>query len=115
MGVFNFSISGSVSGGGQRGPRGVAGRGISDIQILDNNDGSVQLTINYDDGSPPTIATVTLVSDTLIDLNKLELSGTQYTDKLTVKDNTEKVIFNVDTINNQINLENLYIQDFLTN
>ena len=76
MGIFNLSQIADGAGAGEQGPRGIAGRGISEILSQDNNDGSITLTIKYDDDSPDFVTTNTLVSDTLIQLNKLTLEGT---------------------------------------
>ena len=63
---------------GQDGASGTAGRGISQITSQDNVDGSITLTVSFDDGSPDSVFTTSVVGDNLTDLNSLSVSnGTQ--------------------------------------
>lgn len=108
MGYSNL-LQGSSSTGGERGPRGVAGRGVASIQTIDNNDGSVTLTFNMTDETTESV-TNTLVSDSLIDLNKIELSGTEYADKFNIKNAAETTLFNVATTGaGVVYSKNLYV------
>jgi hypothetical protein len=108
MGIINNQSSGGGGDGakGDTGPRGGQGVSVSNITTIDNNDGSIQLNFELDDGKTFT-ATNSLVSDILIDLNKLELSGPTYTDKLIVKNQAEEEILKVDTVNNNVSMNKL--------
>lgn len=98
MGYLN-QIGGSGSNnGGERGPRGIAGRGIQSITTQDNNNGTINLTINYDDGTPSDTFINSLVSDTLIQLEKLTLEGTNNTVKFSINQADETVIYKCDTV-----------------
>ena len=99
MGYLNQIVGSSGSGsGGERGPRGIAGRGIQSITTQDNNNGTINLTINYDDGSPSDTFVNSLVSDTLIQLEKLTLEGTNNTVKFSINQVDETVIYKCDTV-----------------
>ena len=97
MGFLN-DIVGGGSGSGERGPQGLPGRGIASITTQDNNDGSINLTINYDDGSPSDTFTNTLVSDTLLQLEKLTLEGTNNSTKFSIKQADETIMFQCNTL-----------------
>lgn len=97
-----YSIGGGAAG--ERGPAGPAGAngtngvGVSSITTVDNNDGSLSLTFNMSDGSTQGPFTNTLVSDTLINLNRLSLEGADNATKMTVKQNNTTTVFNVNTV-----------------
>jgi hypothetical protein len=111
MGIINNQSSGGGGDGakGDTGPRGVS---VSNISTIDNNDGSIQLNFHMNDGNTYT-ATNSLVSDILIDLNKLELSGPIYTDKMIVKNQAEEEILKVDTVNNNVSMNKLNLDNSL--
>jgi hypothetical protein len=98
MGYLNQIGGSSGSGNGERGPRGIAGRGIQSITTQDNNNGTINLTINYDDGTPSDTFVNSLVSDTLIQLEKLTLEGTNNTVKFSINQADETVIYKCDTV-----------------
>ena len=114
MGYLN-QIVGSGTGSGERGPRGVAGRGISSITTQDNADGSINLTINYNDGSPSETFVNTLVSDTLLQLEKLTLEGTNNSTKFSIKQADETIMFQCNTLDGLNFLKNAIIGDDVQN
>ena len=83
---------------GPTGPAGDAGNGIANITFDDNNNGSVTITITMDDATEFGPFTGTLVSDNIISLNQLTLTGTDLADKFTVSDNATNTVFTVDTL-----------------
>ena len=90
MGFLNDNISSN------RGERGLTGRGITSITSTDNENGTITLTINYSDGTLDTF-TNNLISDTLIQLDKLTLEGTNDATKFQIKNNETTSIFNVNS------------------
>jgi hypothetical protein len=98
MSVNSLGLS-SASGSGTQGPAGPPGRGISSVTFVDNNDGSVTLTFNMSDGTTEGPFTSTLVSDDLISLNELTLTGANLATKLNVVNNSGTTIFGVNTVN----------------
>jgi len=114
MGYLN-QIVGNGNGSGERGPRGVAGRGIGSITSQDNADGSINLTINYDDGSPSETFVNTLVSDTLLQLEKLTLEGTNNSTKFSIKQADETIMFQCNTLDGLNFLKNAIIGDDIQN
>ena len=102
MGPYNFLNT--IGGGeGERGPRGFPGVSIINITTIDNQNGSINLTFTLSDGTEYNFVN-TLVSDILIDLNKLELSGPALDEKLNVKDSFGGLLFNIDTLNGAIRI-----------
>ena len=75
---------------------GTVGRGIQNIQSIDNQDGIITFNITYTDGLTQS-ASHSLVSDSLINLNKLTLEGTNADDKLLVRQFNGEPLFQVDT------------------
>jgi len=102
------------SGTGERGPRGFPGTGIEDITFDDNNDGSVTINITMTDATTYGPFTGTLVSDNIIALNKLSLTGTSEGEKLIVKNSGGNTIFQVNTINNTTTMVNATINGVLS-
>ena len=102
MGYTNLNENSGTGSGerGPRGPQGINGVGISSVTTVDNNDGSLSLTVNLTDGSTQGPFVNTLVSDTLINLNKLSLEGTNDFNKLKVSKADGQILFNVDTASN---------------
>src|SRR5438552_3379894 len=96
--------------------KGNDGRGIGTIQANDNNDGSVTLTFNMTDSSTYS-TTTTLTSDNLNNVNKILLSGSNLGDKLQVQDETDAVVFNVNTVIGTVGCNDLYVgpDTYLTN
>jgi len=114
MGVINNNTVNSGEGG-QRGPRGVNGRGIESITTQDNNNGTINLTFTYDDGSEPDVFVNSLVSDSLIQLDKLTLEGNNNTTKFSINQADETVIFKCDTVDGLNILKNVIIGDDIQN
>ena len=110
MGFLNDVVGGG-SGSGERGPQGLPGRGIASITTQDNNDGTINLTINYDDESEPDVFVNSLVSDSLIQLDKLTLEGTNNSTKFSINQADETVIFKSDTVDGLNFLKNAIIGD----
>jgi hypothetical protein len=108
MGYLN-QIVGNGNGSSERGPRGIAGRGIQSITTQDNNNGSINLTISYDDGTPSDTFVNSLVSDTLIQLDRLTLEGSNNEVKFMIKQQDETVMFKSDTANGINFLKNIII------
>lgn len=98
MPVNSLGLSGNEGGGGGggNGAPGRTGTGISNITFDDNNDGSVTIHVSMTDGTSYT-GSGTLVSDNIISLNKLNLTGTNMFDKFVVKDNAGQYVFVVAT------------------
>jgi hypothetical protein len=86
--------------------QGEPGRGVSNITTVDGSDGTVELTFSMTDNTEIVINN-SLVSDTLIALNELQLSGTNKSTKLSVENNEEGAVFVVDTIENQVSINPL--------
>jgi hypothetical protein len=109
MGYSNLNESSGTGSGerGPRGPQGINGVGISSITTVDNNDGSLSLTVNLTDGTTQGPFTNTLVSDTLINLNKLSLEGTDDVNKLLVKQANETLVMNANSVNGVVEIPNL--------
>lgn len=102
MSVVN-SLGIPIGGGGAGGigPRGIAGTngvGISNITFTDNNDGSVTINITMTDATTYGPFIGTLVSDDLISLNKLSITGTNLADKFLIKKADTSTMFTVNTI-----------------
>lgn len=108
-----FGLS-SVGSGGGRGPRGLAGRGLQSVTVLDNGDASTTLTMNYTDGTSATPVNVTLVSDDLQQLNSLSVTGPNLAEKLHVENNIGGTVFNVNTTNNTTTIANATINGTLS-
>lgn len=98
--MSNLFGSGKVtSGGGGRGPRGATGIGISTIDMVDNNDGSVDLSFNMSNSTTLGPYTATLTSDNLLALNKISVTGTNATDKFVIAKADSSTLLACDTTN----------------
>lgn len=111
MGFLNNRITNGGGEDGSTGARGAQGVSVSNITSVDNNDGTVDLTFHLSDGSTIGPITNSLVSDSLIALDKIELSGTDDINKMVVKDNLGNIIFNVNTVTGSVTLPNMDASD----
>jgi hypothetical protein len=99
MGVNSLGVSTNIP---STGPAGRSGRGISSLNFVDNNDGSVTITVNLDDGSTQGPFTGTLTSDSLVALNELTLTRTNLVTKFLVQNSSGAEVFKVDTVNSKV-------------
>lgn len=86
---------------GPQGVPGPTGNGIEDIEVTDNLDGSVTLTITYTDGTEQ-VETVSLVGDSLLGLEQVTITGAANTLKFVVEDALSAPLFQVDTTNSRV-------------
>lgn len=114
MGFLNNLIT--STGDGERGPAGPQGISVSTITRVDNNDGSIDLTFNMTDGSINGPLNNSLVSDTLLDLNKVTITGTASVEKFHVEKADGSTLLTCDTLtNNEVLMENLRINTLTSN
>ena len=113
MGIFNDIAESTGGGGGGTGTglRGLTGVSVDNIQLIDNNDGSIALNFSMSNGSTIGPISASLVSDSLIALNKISLEGTNDTDKLLIKDFDNNIVFNVNSLDNVVTITEINNED----